>query len=54
MPYLKMLFENKIDNQYYILNSYKEFSDIVQYSAKYMNIHFVSVPTSKLDKAKEL
>lgn len=51
---VQMLFEHKIDNEYVILNKYNNYCDIVQYSQKYQNVHFVSVPQNKLDTTKEL
>lgn len=51
---LQMLFDRKNDNEYIVLSSNGRLTDIAQYSMKYQNIHFVSVPSDKLDKSKEL
>lgn len=46
---LNILFKNKTDNQYCVLNSYGKYSDIAQYSKKYDNIKLVCVLTDNLD-----
>lgn len=51
---LKTLMDRKVDNEYIVLGTNGTLTDIAQYSAKYMNIHFASVPSFKLDKANEL
>lgn len=47
--YIEHLFKEHTDNTYYVLNEYNDVSDIVQYNAKYNNVHIVTVKSSKLD-----
>lgn len=48
------LFTRKNDNEYIVLCSNGQVSDIAQYTDKYQNVHIVSVPISKLDTTKRL
>lgn len=51
---IKLLYSNRINNQYIILNYYEEYSDIAQYSLKYDMVTIKTVKTSNLDTTKEL
>ena len=54
IKYLSALYENKIDNQYYILAQSGKYSDIAQYSAKYDCVSVKTVLTGNLDESKQL
>lgn len=51
---IRKLFARANDNEYFVLNSFKNLSDIVQYSSKYQNVHIITVPTDKLLPSQEL
>lgn len=46
---MNVLLDRKVDNEFIVLSEYKEICDICQYSAKYQNLHIVSVPRGHLD-----
>lgn len=46
---VQLLLINKIDNEYVVLQQNNRLADIVQYSAKYQNVHLACVPVDKLD-----
>lgn len=46
---INILFKNKVDNQYVVLNSYGKYCDIAQYSKKYDNVKLICVITDNLD-----
>ena len=49
LPLLNELMERGNDNEFIVLSVYNNIVDIAQYSQKYGNIHFVSVPHDRLD-----
>ena len=51
---MKMLYRMKEDNSYIILDEYKEFSVIAQYSSLYDQVKIITVKTENLDKSKRL
>lgn len=46
---VRNLFNLRQDGAFYQIRSANGYSDIVQYSQKYQNVHFVTVPTNKLN-----
>lgn len=48
---IKHLFEYARDNAYFEISSWKGMVDIRQYSAKYKEVHLVTVPREKLDQS---
>lgn len=54
MKKIEQLFTHKFDNEYIVLNSNGNLSDIAQYSEKYQNVHFATVPCNKLDPSMRL
>lgn len=51
---MKMLYRMKEDNAYIVLDEYKEFSVIAQYSSLYDQVKIITVKTENLDKTKRL
>ena len=54
LVYLQVLFENRIDGQYCVLQEDNGFSDIVQYMAKWDDLKICTVQTKNLDINKRV
>jgi len=52
--YLNMLYLNRIDNQFYVLNESGRYSDIAQYSEKYDCVSIKTVLSENLDRSKQI
>lgn len=51
---INTLMSRKKDNEYLVLHKFNEYVDIVQYSAKYNNVHICTVYEKKLDPSTKL
>lgn len=49
-----MLYLNRIDNQFYVLNESGRYSDIAQYSEKYDCVSIKTVLSENLDRSKQI
>lgn len=49
VPYLRLLFDRKIDGEFFILQSNGGYCDIAQYSSKFQTIKFISCREDRLD-----
>ena len=49
---IERLFEMNDDEMFYELSSFNGYVDIAQYSTKYKEVHFVTVPRNKLNYNK--
>lgn len=51
---MQELLDRKNHNEYFVLKEKNGFSDIVQYSKKYKNLHICTVSNEKMDQAKRI